>query len=677
MVLILSFIVPSRLHPLSREYIKFQAAKEDFMKGMKFYNRMQYLAAVEFFRSAVKEYPEYHTARDYLARSYKLAGYVDEALRELENFQEMAPENVMIAGRIDNLKYRDSGGASRSVYSALILNETLDSPQMKGYQFPRPVDIAVDSGKNIYITSFSSGRLVVLEQGGKGVSTFKPEFSSQLHGVDTYKNRIVVTDYKLDTVYLMDSGLKVVKKFGQRGSGEGEFYGPRGACFDDKGNIFIVDSGNSRVQKFDDEGRFILQFGEKGEYEKQFQSPSDVAFMKNRVYVSDPENRKISVYDDSGNFMDNIQFEGLEKPRGISFHEETLLISDESRGLLFYDLEQKSARVFDSWNGKRKKFSRLISSVVDRDGFLYCLDYGYESVMQFSPLQKRYTNIDVEITSVDTEKFPTVAFYVNVRGRDGKPVYNLARENFAVTEDKAAMKNLYVDYLKRLAPSVSMVMCVDRSAENEGSHNDIPWVADFILKKMRKSDTLRLINFNSDAWEANKFDWSRRRTLKALKEKTYAENESGQKKKVYGPGKRIDKALYNAITDLAPRLNRRGVVLVTDGSVDDGSFQQYTPRNIINFARSHYIPVYIVSLKRPDSILETIARETGGALVRPGELTRLGEIYDLIKQSEEYRYVLVYSTFKPQSFKGWWSDVKIDVDYKKQKGVEWGGYFVP
>ena len=59
--------------PLSDDAIKFESAKNHFKKGIGYFNQMQYLAAVEFFRKAISEYPDYYTAREYLARSYKLA----------------------------------------------------------------------------------------------------------------------------------------------------------------------------------------------------------------------------------------------------------------------------------------------------------------------------------------------------------------------------------------------------------------------------------------------------------------------------------------------------------------------------------------------------------------------------------------------------------------------------
>jgi hypothetical protein len=182
---------------------------------------------------------------------------------------------------------------------------------------------------------------------------------------------------------------------------------------------------------------------------------------------------------------------------------------------------------------------------------------------------------------------------------------------------------------------------------------------------MRKNDSIKVVNFNDEVWVGNRFDWSRRRALKALKEREY------------GAGRNIGKALYTAISDLVPRLNRRGIVFVTDGGVDEGSFTNYTPETVIQFAKSHYIPIYIVSFREPHETLKSIASETGGAVYRPGDPGGIRLIYSKIKGAEEYRYVLVYRTFKPRSFKGWWSDVKIEVSHKDQKGVEWGGYFVP
>ena len=646
----------------------FEKAKEHFKKGFIFYNRTQYLSAVEFFRKAVSEYPEYYTAREYLARSYKLAGFVNEAIKEWELLANMTSNNVSVTNKLEALRYRIFSEVQEKLSIGsmeLVFSDVYNSVNMGRYRFSKPIDMAVDSEKNIYITSFYSGKLVKLSPNGEGLSIFDKGAGTRFYGVACGKDMICVSDYKDDTVHILDKNLNFIKSFGSTGNNTGEFRGPKGLGLDKDANIYVIDSGNHRVQKFDKDGKFILKFGEPGEYEAQLDNPSNIYIDDNTIYVSDTGNKRIACFDDSGNFIKNIIIKDLDMPRGISLYNKKLIVADEKKGLLFYSLDNNTSSVFNSWNNSKKSFSKVITAHADRDGRLYCLDYNHENVFIFSPLSSVYTNLDVEITSVDASKYPVVAFYLNVRTRNGRPVYNLERKNFKIIEDDAAAVNLTVDYLKNENPSISTVLCVDRSNSNSGFHNEIPWISDFILKKMKKNDSLQLLNFNKDAWIGNDFDWSRLRTIKALRKRDYSE------------GKAIDKALYNAISSLIPKMNRRGVVLISDGIVEKNSFVKYTPENIIEYAKSHYVPINIIVFKEKDPILKRIAEETGGNIYKANELDGLRSIYDKIKESEEYRYIVIYSTYKTPVIKGWWSDIKIEVDYKGHRGTEWGGYFIP
>ncbi len=676
-LLVFSILFPGEIFPDSRDFVKFEMAKSSFRRGMNFFNKMQYLAAVEFFRKAVKEYPDYTSARDYLARSYLLAGFTDESLRELENYSELVPDDVSIKGRINSLRYREAGIDTGFRYNNIILNEIYYSSRLKMYGFSGPIDLTVDREKNIYITSFASGKVIKIDSNGEGIATVRPDLDSRLYGIDNHKGKLAVSDFKRDLVYFMDPEGRVISSMGGPGKGEGRFYGPQGVCFDTQGYLYVVDSGNSRVQKFDKKGRFVLQFGKKGEYEGELDNPTDIAVSGSGVYITDTGNRRLALFDESGNFRENREVRGMESPRGITGHGNKLLISDSKNGLIIYDTENKTSALFNAWEGELGKFGRLTSAIVDRDGYIYSLDNHYEAVMLFSPVEKVYSNIELEITSVDTSNFPTVAFYLNVRGKDGRPVYNLDSRNFRITEDKARITRFETDYLKNMARSASIILCVDRSEEARGFHNEIPWVSDFILKKMKKNDSIKLINFNSDYREVTGFDWSRRRTLRALRRRNEKSDREGKKISIYKSGKNVGATLYNALSQLLGRLNRRGIVLVTDGSVSEDSYTRYTERNIINYAKTHYIPVYIISFREPHSSLVRIARETGGFTARPSQLNSLRKIYDRIKGNEEYRYVLVYSTYKPASFTGWWSNVKLEVKYKNRQGLIWGGYFVP
>jgi VWFA-related protein len=655
----------SPAYAVPRDVVRFEKAKEAFREGFIYFNRQKYLAAVEHFRKAVSDYPGYLTAREYLARSYRLAGFKEEAIREWEAFLEESPDNVLVQQKIDALRFQDAREMASGPQGEFVLADEVSSEEMRRYRFPNPVDFAIDNEKNMYITSFSSGKLIKIDPNKDGLEIFNAGFSSKLYGIDYFNGRLAVADFGEDMVYVMSTAFKMLNKFGSPGNGEGSFHGPQGVCFDPRGFIYVADSGNHRVQKFGPDGRFILSFGRQGEYEGELYKPTDVTVAGDAVYVSDNGNNRIACFDDSGNFVKNITIRDSSSMRGIRTYGETLLIADEKTGLIVFNPSTGKTFIKNSWERDKRSFSRLFSAAADRDDFLYCLDYGAESLLTFNPLAKHYTNFDVEIASVDVTKYPVIAFYVSVRDRAGKPLYGLKKDNFRMIEDKVPMSGLYVDYLKDKDPSASMVFCVDRSEGMRQYHGDVAWVAEFILQRMRTNDSFRVASASSDYVPETDFDWSRRRALAAL-------GGAG-----YGSGKNLGKALYNSITDLVPRINRRGVILLTDGEVDEKSFAQYTADNIIFFANSHHVPVYIISFRERSETLEKIASATGGAFYFTRQAENLKGIYEKIRGAEENRYVLVYSTLRTAMVNGWWSEVKIEVSYKNQKGHEWGGYFVP
>lgn len=650
-------------YPADINFVKFESAKEYFKKGTVYFNNMQYLAAAEFFKKAIQEYPDYYTARDYLARAYRLAGFTESSISELNKILEIYPENISAKQRLDCIQYRKGFSEAGDNPADYLLHAEYDSKAMKRFAFPDATDMTVDRYRNIYVTSFSSPRVVRIDLNGKAEEIIRTGYSGGIYGIDCRSDRIAVTDFKNDMVLITSTSGKVIKKLGGKGSGEGMFHGPKGVCFDSRGFIYVVDGGNYRVQKFDPDGNYNISFGKNGEYEGEFTNPSDVVCLKDKIYVTDTALKKIAVYDQYGNYLKDIVIGEMVSPRGISVRGDNLVISDEKNGIIIYNVETGARILFKEWN--ERSLVRAVSSIFDQDGFFYVLDSVPNRIYCFSPAEKQYSNLEMEITSIDSANFPVVAFYVNVRGRDGKPVYGLKPSNFTVIEDNSQIINFYSDYLKERAKSASFALAVERTPEMSGRHKDLPWLADFILKSMRTNDSVELVNFNDQVWIGSGFDWSRRRTIAALE------------KQEYRPGKQTGAALYQSITSLIPRPDRRGVVLITEGSISSESFTQYTADTIIDYAREHYIPVFIVSIRNCDPELAKIAAETGGKVITPADIDSLRSIYPAVKNSEEHRYVIVYNTFKLPSFKAWWVDVKLEVNYKGQNGIEWGGYFVP
>jgi hypothetical protein len=87
-----------------------------------------------------------------------------------------------------------------------------------------------------------------------------------------------------------------------------QFYNVTGIALDSEENIYVLDSGNHRVQKFDKDGHYLLTLGREGEGPGEFVRLSDV-FIDNQdtIYLSD--RRRIQIFDSYGIYKDSITFE--------------------------------------------------------------------------------------------------------------------------------------------------------------------------------------------------------------------------------------------------------------------------------------------------------------------------------------------------------------------------------
>jgi hypothetical protein len=116
--------------------------------------------------------------------------------------------------------------------------------------------------------------------------------------------------------------------FGSAGSGEGELSDPIGMAVDESsGDVYVVDSGNDRVEEFDAEGKYLAQITGSKTPAKSFSGPREVAVdnssspAKGDVYVADPGNNAIDVFNSSGEYLSQIKLSSPLKnsePRGVT-----------------------------------------------------------------------------------------------------------------------------------------------------------------------------------------------------------------------------------------------------------------------------------------------------------------------------------------------------------------------
>jgi DNA-binding beta-propeller fold protein YncE len=132
-------------------------------------------------------------------------------------------------------------------------------------------------------------------------------------GIDPTGN-VWVADADNDRFQIFSPDGTYLETWGTPGSGEGEFefysqdskYGTPygGVAFDHDGNIYVLDTGNYRVQKFAPDRSFLLSWGTRGRDDGQFLGAIGIAVDRNGfVYVADETRADIQKFNLDGRFL--------------------------------------------------------------------------------------------------------------------------------------------------------------------------------------------------------------------------------------------------------------------------------------------------------------------------------------------------------------------------------------
>jgi DNA-binding beta-propeller fold protein YncE len=211
-------------------------------------------------------------------------------------------------------------------------------------EFDSPTAIAVDHKGNVLIADTGNGRVEKFSPTGTFVTSI---------GQFEAPNGIAID--RAGNIYVAEIGSKHrVQKLGPDGTFIAEWapglYGPRRIAIGPDDSVYVVDSGRNRIVKFSPDGQVLASWGSEGSGDGQFKGLSSVAVdpMNNKLYVADPLNSRIQVFDLNGKFLTKWSIPEWGQTLGL----EDLAI-DPQRGRLYASSAHTSAVIIFDLKGIR------------------------------------------------------------------------------------------------------------------------------------------------------------------------------------------------------------------------------------------------------------------------------------------------------------------------------------
>jgi sugar lactone lactonase YvrE len=231
-------------------------------------------------------------------------------------------------------------------------------------EFCGPQGIATDESENVYVADSSNHRIQKFTSDGDYIAKWGSEGSGDTEfqypegiAVDTIGN-VYVVDAKNVRIQKFTSDGQYITKWGSAGSEDGQFgtgeeipdphefaHLPQGIAVDGNGNVYVVDTGNNRIQKFTSDGLFITKWGSEGVNDGKFSWPSGIAVDgSGNIYVVDTGNNRIQKFTSDGQFITKWGIEGSGEGDFVYVDG----IATDQNGNVY---------VIDSYNNRIQKFT--------------------------------------------------------------------------------------------------------------------------------------------------------------------------------------------------------------------------------------------------------------------------------------------------------------------------------
>ena len=226
------------------------------------------------------------------------------------------------------------------------------------------------------------------------------EYGFEYGATTEYGSTVSSTDQLSETGTLLE---KRSIGTGRDRSGDGDMSPPGGIAQDSQGNLFVVDRGSERVQKFSPTGEFLLKFGSIGIAPGEFNWANAIVIdSADNIYVADEHNHRVQKFDTLGNLTGVIDPGDWD---GTEFNYPVSLAVDASKNLYVTD---SSVSKYDEFGNHIADFELLNSEdehvsiggiFIDGSGNIFATDTAGAAVHKYDSTGMLLASFDVAYSS--------------------------------------------------------------------------------------------------------------------------------------------------------------------------------------------------------------------------------------------------------------------------------------
>lgn len=644
-------------------------AEEEFRRGVQSYYRGNYNEAIMLFESALDYLPEENIILDWLGKAYYRTGVEGTALEHWIYASSNGYGGPLLKNRIEIVKNRRITDNEFVVTDKYTEAGSFAGIQGENLFFSKPVSVLPNPDGTVWVLCYGTNQLIKIDVNGLIVDRsnggIANDFDRPMDLIRLKNGNLLITEFAGDKLSMYTGDGKFIKRFGSKGTGNGNVIGPQYLAQDSLENIYVTDCGNTRVDVFDKDGNPLFYFGQKTNDFDGLHSPTGIAVYNDLIYVVDAYSGGVYIFDQAGNYNGLLcKDKTFKRPESMKLWDKYLVVCDRNH---VYSIDIETGAVFENMN-TGKAPSRVTSAVPDVNGNIIVTDFKTSEVYVMAKLPELVGGFFVQIEKVNSDNFPNIVVDVKVENRFRQSVVGLKQNNFMFTERKAPVENLRflgAGYKNELC---DITVIIDRSVYAQGYEEAVNTAVKEIAASMKGKGTFRIVSagnvplleYSGSPNNAANF------SVKGLKNPYAAECQ-------------LDSAIRLAANPLISGETKSAIIYIGSGRVTQGAFSRYGLNDISCYLNNNSISfVNILADNRAgDREIEYICKNTSGGEYYVYRNEGLGSVVSDIISIPNGIYQFSYTSKLGTNFGLNYLPVEAEVYLMNRSGRAETGYYAP